>query len=144
MLCDSFICRYFCNADVPLLTSESFLPARTQISNSGNSSVLCAVIGDTIDLVCMTSTSPNDQDVRVVITRQPGGEEIQDGFGSVSRVIDVSTTSAAGIAGLYRCTAMHPVCGDQESDLNIIITAGRFIHTFVQSLYVLHCKLFAF
>ena len=141
MLCDSFICPYFCNADVALLTSESFLPARTQISYSGNSSVLCAVFGDTIDLVC--STSPNDQDVRVVITRQPGGEEIQDGFGSVSRVIDVNTTNP-GIAGLYRCTAMHPVCGDQESDLNIMVTGGRFIHTFVQSLYVLHCKLFAF
>ena len=93
------------------------------------------MLRDTIELVCTTSTSPPDEDVRVVITRQPSGEVIEDGFGSVSSVINVNTT--IGIDGRYRCTAMHPVCGDQESDLAISVTS-RFIYTIVQSLSVLH------
>jgi hypothetical protein len=72
-------------------------------------------------------TSTDDEDVRVLITRQPGDEVIEDGFGGVSRVIDVNTT--VGISGRYRCTAMHPVCGRQESDLDIS-TTSRFMHTF--------------
>ena len=92
------------------------------------------MLRDTIDLECTTSTSPPDGDVRVVITRQPSGEVVADGFGSVSTVIDVDTT--VGIGGRYRCTATHPVCGDQENELNVIVR-GRFIHTFVHFLSAL-------
>ena len=83
----------------------------------GDSSTLCAAVGDTITLVCTTSTGQTD--ARVFIMGTLSGE----GNGSVSRTVNIDRATELG---RHHCGFMHPLCGLQGSNLDFNITS-RFI-----------------